>query len=151
MRSLWKDGLPRGRNPVQWEELPQDLFPLQWVGRTPRGLLAPQGAWGGGLSFHRISIQSMILTVGRHTWNLCEILTVGTVIPWALSLATYQLKGSSTGLKVRTSRLGPALCDICKVWLGRGRKLAVAWSQTRFGVLCGPGQLSLKPAVTSLP
>lgn len=29
MRGLRKDRLPRGRNPVQWTEFPQDLFPLQ--------------------------------------------------------------------------------------------------------------------------
>ena len=29
MRSLREDRLPCGRNPVQWKEFPQDLFPLQ--------------------------------------------------------------------------------------------------------------------------
>ena len=32
MWSLWKDCLPCRGNPVQREEFPQDLLPLQWVG-----------------------------------------------------------------------------------------------------------------------
>jgi hypothetical protein len=123
MWSLWKDGLPCRRNPVQWEEFPQDLFPLQWVGQTPMGGSGATGLGGSEFSCSPTTVCWWFSCCGQHVgaWpgshEKCCLWTpraLGTALPRALSLAVYQLRGAPTRLKVRTSGSGPVLCNLAE-------------------------------------